>query len=345
MKSALVRTADAQIGRYMVQAKMGVQSVRSLRDAIIQLAYQLAECPSKRALLVLPNLQVTKERLSEEQAKALQAFRPEITKRLYLVTLEGEEFLNLPARLSASHKRRLQQLVRSETTQHGERLQRIDGYYVILKLLILQWLNDAPPMTTKWLSETSGYSYPTVAKTLSRLAGNVKRHSNRRVELRLFPWDEWARLLAVSDQVRSTVWFTDTSGQPRELETLTRRLNELNRCDIALGGVYGARHYHPGLNLVGSPRLDLTMHCPQGTRDLAFVKQLDPGLEKIEGPGRPARLVVHAARRTKSFFESREGGLSWADPVECLLDLHEAHLEPQALEILNTLIARRGKRP
>jgi hypothetical protein len=50
-----------------------------------------------------------------------------------------------------------------------------------------------------------------------------------------------------------------------------------------------------------------------------------------------ALLVLHFVRRRETFFELGSDGVNWADPVECLLDLHEAHLEPQALELLNHL--------
>jgi CRP-like cAMP-binding protein len=341
MKSTSDTGTDAEIGRHLVEVKAGVQSIRTLRDAIINLAYRLAESPSRNALLILPGLQVSQKRLAEEQAKALRAFRPEITRRLHLVVEEGDDLRGLPAGISRSDKQRLKDVIKQETLRHGERLPRIDGYFVILKLLLLEWLKKKPPVTAKWLSETSGYSYPTVAKAISRLSDSIRRHSDRRVELRSFPRGEWARLLAVSDQVRSTVCFADVSGQPRSLESLMRRLQELNRADIAVGGVYGAKHYRPELDLVGSPRLDLTMHCPHGMRDLSFVKRLDPGLETVDGPGKPARLVVHVLRGKESFFERGSGGSLFADPVECLLDLHEARLEPQALELLNMLIGSR----
>jgi hypothetical protein len=48
--------------------------------------------------------------------------------------------------------------------------------------------------------------------------------------------------------------------RPRSPEVLLQRLSELNRSDIAVGGVLGARHYFPGLDLVGTPRLDLVVH-------------------------------------------------------------------------------------
>jgi hypothetical protein len=41
----------------------------------------------------------------------------------------------------------------------------------------------------------------------------------------------------------------------------------------------------------------------------------------------------------------RDGGLAWADPVECLLDLHDARLEMQAKQLLDSLKAKRPKVP
>jgi hypothetical protein len=50
--------------------------------------------------------------------------------------------------------------------------------------------------------------------------------------------------------------------------------------------------------------------------------------------------VVHNVYHANSLFVPREGGLEWADPVECLLDLHEARLEMQATQFLNALRKR-----
>jgi hypothetical protein len=38
-----------------------------------------------------------------------------------------------------------------------------------------------------------------------------------------------------------------------------------------------------------------------------------------------------------TFFQKSDDGMVWADEVECLLDLHEARLESQALEFLELL--------
>jgi hypothetical protein len=83
----------------------------------------------------------------------------------------------------------------------------------VLRLLVHQWMLGKGPATIKWLMQTSGYTYPTVAKGVDQLGFYLKRDRGG-VELKQFPRDEWVRLLAVSDAARQTVRFTDRSGQP-----------------------------------------------------------------------------------------------------------------------------------
>jgi hypothetical protein len=87
---------------------------------------------------------------------------------------------------------------------------------------------------------------------------------------------------------------------------------------------------------VGDPRLDLSVHCPENRLDLDFVKQLDPALNRSADARQPASLVIHVVRRADPLFEVDTTGVNWADPVECLLDLQEMHLEPQTLEFLRS---------
>ena len=218
-----------------------------------------------------------------------------------------------------------------------------EAYHEILRILVHQWLLGKGPVAVSSLMEISGTSHPTVARSLARFDGFLKRNSDRSVELRCFPRDDWARLLAVSDEVRGTVRFADRSGQPRSPESLLRRLLQLKRNDIAVGGVLGARHYQPSLDLIGIPRLDLSIHSGRKTADFSFVQRLDPGLERTVRRDESPALVVHTIRRAESLFQPGENGLPWADPVECLLDLHEAHLESQALEFLNSFPATKSR--
>lgn len=139
-------------------------------------------------------------------------------------------------------------------------------------------------------------------------------------------------------------------GQPRSPQSLLRRLATLNRSDLAIGGIEGARHYKPDIDLIGLPRLDLLLHCPKGRIDWSFIERLDPALEESGERDAPATLVVHVLRRKESFFAPDDNikmsamprRLQWADPVECLLDLHEARLESQAKEMLDFLEQRVG---
>jgi hypothetical protein len=116
-------------------------------------------------------------------------------------------------------------------------------------------------------------------------------------------------------------------------------LRELKRSDIAVSGVLGARHYFPGLDLVGAPRLDLVVHTlrPEGSHE--FLRKLDPALKPAKR-GEPARVFIHTLCRPVTLFQESGDGIVWADEVECLLDLHEARLESQALEFLERLTSK-----
>jgi hypothetical protein len=77
--------------------------------------------------------------------------------------------------------------------------------------------------------------------------------------------------------------------------------------------------------------------------NLGFIEKLDPALKRVDDPQQPANVVIHAVRHANPLFQPRDGGLQWADPVECLLDLHEMRLESQAHEFLNSFPPARGK--
>jgi hypothetical protein len=109
--------------------------------------------------------------------------------------------------------------------------------------------------------------------------------------------------------------------------------------------VLGAKHYFPDLDIVGTPRLDISLHARDPRVDLDFIEKLDPALQRVKDPLEPASVVVHNVYHANSLFVPREGGLQWADPVECLLDLHEARLEMQAVQFLDALSKRHPLNP
>ena len=113
---------------------------------------------------------------------------------------------------------------------------------------------------------------------------------------------------------------------------------------LGLGGTMGARHWYPDLDLHGDPRLDLSLHCPQDRMDLDFVEKLDPALDREEDPAAPASLAIHAIRRKEACFTESDKGYSIADPVECMLDLHELRLETQADSLYRFLESAKEQR-
>lgn len=336
---------DAEVGDALVEVKIGLDSRRTLSGALMKLAYLLGEKPGFRGFLVLVDSAITLPRLREEWARAAKVLRPEIQQRLHICVYQTDTIQGVPTDPDAEMQRIISEVVSREcgvaSSMHHPRSSA--PFYDILRILINQWIKRAGPLTSRWLGEAAGCTYPTVASALEKLEKYLVRHSDRRVELKVFPKDEWFRLVANADKVRRTLRFADHSGQPRSVESLVSRLHKLHPEGIAIAGVLGARRLYPGLDLIGTPRLDLTVHCRARQPDIGFLRQLDPAL-KPAGREEPARLVIHLLGYPHCFSETDADGSLWADPVECLLDLHEMRLESQALEFLQALTPKGGTR-
>jgi hypothetical protein len=256
---------------------------------------------------------------------------------LGIVIFQNGGFRGYPELPPTSFLARLEEVVRQETSHAGRRMPRPDYFSEILKVLIHDWFLRKESTTSGRLQEIVGCTYPTVAKVLDKLSPYLRRNSDRSIALAGFPRAAWSALLAREEDVRHTTRFIDRSGQQRTPENLARRLAKLGRSDLAIGGVLGARSHYPNLDLLGTPRVDLTVHCPGHRLDLNFVSRIDPGLLPAQSVSEPATLVVHVLQRREAWFTPLPDGGWRADPVECLLDLHEARLEAQAAEFFNAL--------
>jgi hypothetical protein len=334
---------DVEVGDALIEVKIGMDSKRTLSGVLMKLAYLLGEKTSFRGYLVLVNSAITLPRLREEWARIAQVLRPEIQQRLNICLYQTDTIQGVPTDPDAEMQRILCEVVSRErgpgsALHHPRSAKPFDD---ILRILINQWIKRAGPLTSRWLGEAAGCTYPTVASALEMLGKYLIRHSDRRVELKAFPKDEWFRLVVNADKVRQTLRFADYSGQPRSVESLFARLQKLQLEDVAIAGVLGARRLYPALDLIGTPRLDLTIHCRAREPDIGFLRQLDPAL-KPAAREEPARLVIHLLRYPHRFSETDADGILWADPVECLLDLHEMRLESQALEFLQALTPKAG---
>ena len=310
----------------------------------MSLALLLQAKPGAKASLVLIDPQISSQRLMLEFEAARRSLHPGIAERLGLTFFRDETWKELPDSSSQSILHRVSGL-RAAPRARGLILGRPDYIADVTKLLILQRIKE-PEMierdglgfvTRTQLMKTIGCSYPTVAGALQRLDRSITRRSDRAIALKRFPEKAWAEIVLASERSRHTLRFADHSGQARSPASLLKRLVKLDTPPLGLGGTMGARHWHPDLDLHGNPRLDLSMHCPGNHMDLNFVAKLDPALEREEDPTAPASLVVHAIRRKEAYFTKNKEGLQIADPVECLLDLHELRLEAQAAALYQSL--------
>jgi hypothetical protein len=340
-RSELGYELDGHWDNVWVEVKSETHGLRNVRASLLELAYWLTRDPGRRGLLLLTDSRISEERLRNEWSLAERTLNRDILRRLSLVLQRDGRYIGLPQDLGKDFRVWLEQLVRREAKSH--KVKSRESFYDILEVLLHQWLLGKGSVTSEWLKKTVGCSYPTVASSLRRLETSLLRHSDRRVELRYFPREEWWRLLAVADEVRSTSRFVDRSGQPQLADVFLKRLKKLGRNDIAVGGVIGARHYQPRLDLVGTPRLDLSVHSRAKNVDLSFIRELDPALKKGEGREEAARVVIHIVRRADPLFEQTDDGTLWADPVECLLDLQESRLEEQAQEFVASFPGSKGK--
>jgi len=338
MKNEMDYRPDGQWQDLWVEVRSKTHGFRNVRGGLLEFAYWLAGHPRDRGLFVLVDSRITEKRLRDEWQHAAQAISPDIMRRLILAWGRDGQYVGLPQDLGDAFRNWLDQLVSGESLKGRSR----ESFYTILEILLHEWLLGKEPMTRTWLGRVAGCSYPTVAAALRRLDPYLLRHSDRRIELKYFPLEEWARLLAVSDRVRGTARFTVPSVEERSPEDHLERLRSLGLKNVAIGGVLGARHYDPDLDLIGTPRLDLSVHSPGKQVDLGFIKMLDPALRQVDGNLKPANVVVHVIRRREAFFTPGLDGLPWADPVECLLDLYEANLQRHANDFLHALEARRS---
>ena len=326
---------DARVGNALIEVKFGVDALRTIRTSLMQVAYPVGEDPAAQGYIVLVDSPITKDRLQDEWERAATILRQDVLKRLTICLYSEGHMKGIPQDPDTETQRVLSEVVEKE--RGGMNTTRTDYSFVVQKLLLHQWLTSGQPVTSEWLARTAGCSYPAVARALGSLGSLLERRSDRRVVLRWFPKEEFARLLAIANRARSTTRFTDHSGRPRSPESHLHRLEKLNPPGLAIGGVLGAKHYYPNLDLVGTPRLDLSLHSPGKRMNLDFLEQLDPALKRVEDPLAPANVVVHAVRQADAQFSLRAGGLAWADPLECLFDLYEVRLEMQATQFLEAL--------
>lgn len=339
--------ADAILGSWIFEVRRNLKDTRSLRDTLLQMAHIAASKQDRNAILILDRPGITTERVHEEWNLFTRILDTGLKDRIGIVgEIPGFGLDWLAGELPGDFTNWKQ--VVHEILHHKEIVTakaRSGAFFDVLRILLVHWLRGDPPVSTKQLTEETGFSYPTVAASLGKLQGDLARGSNRSVGFKKFPIDAWTKLLVDANTIRRTRRFT-TDARPRSPEAMLVRLRELRTTDIAVGGVLGARHWVPGLDIAGTPRLDLTVNFGMPQRrdwpmpDVApphdFIRKLDPALRPAHR-NEAANLVVHSLDTPETFSKRDDDGIVWANEAECLLDLQEARLESQAQEFLHRL--------
>jgi hypothetical protein len=313
-------------------------NLRDIRGNLLALAYQLTKEPAgAQAACVLVGSKITQDRLATELAMFRVAVRPSLGSRVHLAQLIDDRLVGLQAP-SPDFTEWLQGLVGQRTAPTST---PGSSQQVVLAFLLRSWLARSGPLSTTAIQSAVGASYPTVAKVLKQLeaAGTLSRTPDRRIEMRAPSLLQWRNWIATQASTRKTIRFADPAGTARSPEAMAQRLFKLGSDDVAVGGVLGARHHFADLNITGSLRLDLTVHRAAA---LAFIRKLDAGLVETQDPQAKAVVVVHRAHGPNLGFVKDAAGL-WADPLECLIDLHVLGLDEQADEMLKNLVQTRNQ--
>lgn len=325
---------DALQGKSIFWYKTRLHNLRELYATFIILARTMADLPDHTGVLILDETKLSISRLRNEWNSLDKLFQSSIHSRLCMVVFSGGSIIEDFGNLSNEETTALSKIQEKLSEKHNKKKPRKpDAFFEILRILLIHWFRGNGPLQMNELGKLTGYSYPTVAASLEKLEHSLLRHSDRSVELRSFPRDDWFKLVAMADDIRAPRGYH--AHRPRSLEDIIERLKEKTENDIACGGIVGARHYLPGIDLVGTPRIDICVHDWGSAKIDKLIRRLDPGLKKAE-PGQLPQVVVHSIYRPVSLF-SEGDRFKVADEVECLLDLHEARLESQALELLEHL--------
>lgn len=323
-----------------IKIKAGVFNIRDLRAELIAFAYLAQKNQEACFLLALIDSRVSASRLFEEVSLFESIIAPHIRGRIHVAKCDRfGHFEGLPSFIPRELVQRELENYRPVESKRSAGV----GKYNVQNILLLNWLNGLGPQTIKSIGEEAGTSYPTTAAGINTLEaqGMLYVEKDRSVSLRYFPTEQWRKWIASGFTHRKSARFIDRSTQPRPPSSLIKRLQQLNRDDIAISGIEGAREHYPDLDLSGALRLDLVLHGSHKS-DLSFVQKLDPALQLADNPYHQADLVIHFLDRPATHFE-RYGELLIADPLECLADLYDLKLDQQADQMLYFLTEKKKR--
>lgn len=314
-----------------------LRNTRDLRAEIVSLAAELASVTHAEGRVVVVDPVVTEATVRREWDGLLPALAPEVRVRMTLV-VDGSE------------------VTAGKTSQTGESallpLDKPNYRFEVLRLLLGASLEDDGPQsaagiaahlegTQAKLVDALGASPTPVRSALAALRDAGLIHSLTWLEIApdALSMEQLSRVGALPQTLRFRFERGARIKSPAELveraEPLLGPNGPKSWKPFSLSGTPVARHEAPGLDLIGTPRLDVVANIPRGDKvfDADVMRILDDGLEPEPNVLAPAPVVVTLVRAGTRF--DRDAGIGQArcaHPCDVLLSLLDMGLREQALQ-------------
>jgi hypothetical protein len=308
-----------------------LKNTRDLRTLLLDAAYELQnKADFTDAHIYLHNCTLAKKRVEMEVEQFKRIALPHIGQR---ITLHDSRFNTvLEASLAVGFEPDVREHSRKPTTASQE---------AVMVYLLQRHLQSLPGISINTIAAQTKASLPTIYKVLNTYDHCIERDlEDKTLRLRYFASNDWLYWIQRTNQL-SSVYFIDRSGSPRSTNRLAKELTRLQREDLAIGGLMGARHHLPALDATSSPQLDILVHCTRRS-DLSFVTKLDPGLERYDGRADMANVVIHFIDRPTSLFV-HEDGQNWGTLPDCIANIQRSGLDHQVSDALQ--LVKRGNKP
>lgn len=295
---------------------------RDLRAAVADLAAEVAVSGGK-AVLRLTHPRITTEAIRSEWARVEVALLPSLRDAIRIAIEEDV--------VAAAQTDRTASMVSLAPPNYR---------FEVLRLLIEHALRGRGPTRLKDLINEVGSSKAPIVSAVAALrsAGVLPG----RGPLRLDPTELGGPTLATLAALPQVIRFRYERGStPRTIGELLERARKLtsNKGPIewqntALAGVPAARVDAPGIDLIGTPRLDLVLAVDRKHKsfDPGIVRQLDDGLEQEPNPLAQCPVNIVAVRGATPAFRNEARGTRLACRADVFLSLLDLGMREAAIE-------------
>lgn len=311
-------------------------SARDVREGMTTLAYAMANSPPHwRGVCVVVTAKLSRSRLEEEIESFRSVLHPDIARRVGLLSEHGDGVIEgATANTSQGLLETIQAAIARDQATSSARVTRQQ----VKAALVERRLWGLPALTMADVRRQMGASHQTIAAAIDDLKKLrlVDDLVDGPVVLRQV--QDWMliKLAAEHADARKSVVFSDPAGHARAPAAMAERLKGLveggRAFNAVIGGVIGAAHYYPALDITAAPRLDICLF----SADTRFVRSLDAGLvEAGRGAGRKPALVLHIQRDSRP--PEMAANPMMAGRLDCLADLLDIGLEAEANEFAQAL--------